>query len=65
MGNQSGALGDVEIEFPQLVPAEVYDALWYYYDHQSEVGAEIVGLTDLTMAMRDHPPTLRPGHGSR
>ena len=52
-------------EFPQLSAAEVYDALSYYYDHQPEVDAEISTLTDLTAAMRDYPPTLRPRHGSR
>jgi uncharacterized protein (DUF433 family) len=52
-------------EFAQLTPAEVYDALSYYYDHQSEIDAEIASLTDLSAAMRDHPPTLRPGHGRR
>ena len=108
MGNQSGALRDVEIvhpyverrpevhggravikgsrfpvssivlnhrrglsvdeilrEFRQLAPAEVYDALSYYYDHQSEIDTEIASLTDLTTAMRDYPPTRRPGHGGR
>jgi len=108
MGNQSGALGDMEIvhpyverrpevhggrpvikgsrfpvssivlnhrrglsvdeilrEFPQLTPAEMHDALSYYYDHQSEIETEIASLTDLTAAMRDHPPTLQPGHGRR
>jgi len=52
-------------EFPHLTPAEVYDALSYYYDHRSEIDAEIAGLSDLTAALRDYPPTLRPGHGSR
>ena len=52
-------------EFPQLTPAEVYDSLSYYYDHRSEIDAQIASLTDLDAAMRDHPPTVRPGDGGR
>ena len=52
-------------EFPELTPAEVYDSLSYYYDHRSEIDAEIASLTDLDAAMRGHPPTVRPGDGGR
>lgn len=52
-------------EFPELTPAEVYDSLSYYYDHQAEIDAEIAALTDVTAAMREHPPTVRPGNGRR
>lgn len=50
-------------EFPHLSPAEVYDALSYYYDHREQVEQEMAELTDLDRAMRDYPPTLRPPNG--
>ena len=46
--------------FPWLHPAEVYDALSYYYDHREQIGREIAELTDVEAAMRRHPPTLLP-----
>jgi uncharacterized protein (DUF433 family) len=55
-------------EFPDLQPAEVYDALSYYHDHQAEMEAEIAGLNDLAAAQRRYPPTLKPpggGNGGR
>ena len=45
-------------EFPQLCPAEVHDALSYYYDHQAEIDREIAELMDLDAAMQKYPPTL-------
>ncbi len=50
-------------EFPQLSPAEVHDALSYYYDHRVQVEQEIAELSNLDRAMRDYPPTLRPRDG--
>ncbi|MBI3249026.1 MAG: DUF433 domain-containing protein [Deltaproteobacteria bacterium] len=47
-------------EFPQLMPAEVHDALSYYYDHRPEIEQEIAQMTDLDTAMRQYPPTLPP-----
>ncbi len=47
-------------EFPGLSPAEVHDALSYYYDHRAEMDQEIAELSDLAAAMERHPPTLRP-----
>lgn len=47
-------------EFPHLTPAQVYDALSYYYDHREQVDREIQGLTDLKRASRRYPPTLKP-----
>ncbi|MGD0948548.1 MAG: DUF433 domain-containing protein [Candidatus Binatia bacterium] len=51
---------DILREFPHLTPAQVYDALSYYYDHRAEIDAEIAEFTDLDGAMRDCPPTVRP-----
>jgi uncharacterized protein (DUF433 family) len=50
-------------EFPDLKPAEVYDVLSYYYDHQAEIEADIAALNDLPAAERDYPPTLQPSGG--
>ena len=47
-------------EFPQLNPAEVHDALSYYYDHRAEIDQEIAELTDLNKIMQQYPPTLCP-----
>src|SRR6267142_5138905 len=52
-------------DFPSLRPAEVHDALSYYYDHRAEIDQEIVELTDLAAAMRKYPPTLVPSHDDR
>jgi uncharacterized protein (DUF433 family) len=48
-------------EFPQLSPAQVYDALSFYYDgHQDEVDREIEQQRDLASAQKRYPPTLQP-----
>ena len=47
-------------EFPHLTPAQVYDALSYYYDHREQVDREIQELTDVERAARRYPPTLKP-----
>ena len=52
-------------DFPSLRPAEVHDALSYYYDHRAEIDQEIIELTDLAAAMRKYPPTLVPSHDDR
>jgi uncharacterized protein (DUF433 family) len=51
-------------EFPHLTPAQVYDALSYYYDHREQIDWEIAELTDVATVMSQHPPTLRPNDGS-
>ena len=50
-------------EFPQLSPAQVYDALSYYYDYREDIDREVAELTDLEQAARRHPPTLMPPDG--
>ncbi len=47
-------------DFPFLHPAEIHDALSYYYDHRAEIDQEIVELTDLDAVMQKYPPTLLP-----
>jgi len=51
---------DILHEFPHLTPAQVYDALSYYYDHRAEIDAAIAELTDVESAARDYPPTVQP-----
>jgi len=46
-------------EFPHLTPAQVYDALSYYYDHQSEIEEEIHQAHDVEAWMKKYPPTLK------
>ena len=50
-------------EFPHLTPAQVYDALSYYYDCREQVDREIQESTDLEEAARRYPPTLKPSDG--
>jgi uncharacterized protein (DUF433 family) len=47
-------------DFPQLTPAQVYDALSYYYDHRQQLDEEIATLSDAIAAAHRYPPTLRP-----
>ena len=54
------SVDDILREFPHLTPAQVYDALSYYYDHREQVDREIEGLTDLERTSRRYPPTLKP-----
>ena len=51
---------EILFEFPHLNPAEVHDALSYYYDHRAEIDQEITELSDLDTIMRKYPPTLLP-----
>jgi uncharacterized protein (DUF433 family) len=48
-------------QFPSLSPAEVYDALSYYHDHQAQIDVEITELNDVEGATRLYPPTRRAG----
>jgi uncharacterized protein (DUF433 family) len=54
------SVDEVLREFPHLTPAQVYDALSYYYDHQEEIDREIVEQSDLASVEKRHPSTLRP-----
>ena len=47
-------------EFPHVTPAQVYDALSYYYDHREQIESEIQEVSDLERAARRYPPTLKP-----
>lgn len=52
-------------EFPWLRPAEVYDALSYWHDHQQQMDQEIAAQIDLEAAMQTYPPNLRPAAHDR
>lgn len=54
---------DMLREFPHLTPAQVYDALSYYYDHQRDIEEEIRQAHDLETWMKKYPPTLKVKHG--
>ena len=43
---------DILASYPHLVPAAVYDAISYYYDHQDETDRVIEGSTPEVMAER-------------
>ena len=45
--------------YPQLTPAQVYDTLSYYYDHQQEMEREIVLLQDEPHWQKEYPPGKR------
>jgi uncharacterized protein (DUF433 family) len=44
-------------EFPALTPAQIHDALSYYYDHQAEIEEEIRSTRDLKTWIEKYPPT--------
>lgn len=42
--------------YPHLTPAQVYDALSYYHDHQKQMDKEIALLKDEAHWKRKYPP---------
>ena len=47
-------------EFPHLSPAQVYDALSFYYDHREQIDRQIAALNSADQVAHNHPPTLQP-----
>lgn len=47
-------------DFPTLTPAQVHDALSYYYDHTAEIEQELARTSDLDQAMRQFPASVQP-----
>jgi uncharacterized protein (DUF433 family) len=47
--------------YPRLTPAQVYDVLSYYYDHQEEIEKEIALIQDEGRWKKRYPP----GKGKR
>ena len=58
--NSGQSVEEILHEFPSLTPAEVHDALSYYYDHRAEIDQEISELLDLDTIMKKYPPTILP-----
>lgn len=54
------SVDEILLEFPHLTPAQVYDALSFYYDHRTQIDQEISELTDLPRMAHQYPPTLQP-----
>jgi len=47
--------------YPHLTPAQVHDALSYYFDHQAEIEEEIRLSQDHDYWMKQYPPTRARG----
>jgi len=43
--------------YPQLTPAQIHDALSYYYDHKKEMEDEIASIEDDSLWQKQYPPT--------
>jgi uncharacterized protein (DUF433 family) len=43
---------------PHLTPAQVYDALSYYYDHQREVEQDLAASQDISNLLRKYDLTM-------
>ena len=54
------SVDEILLEFPHLTPAQVHDALSYYYDHTEQINERIGKLTRPDAAARRYPPTLIP-----
>ncbi len=54
---------DMLREFPHLSPAQLYDALSFYYDHREMIDQEIAALADVAQASATYPPTLDRSNG--
>ena len=52
------SIEDLLADFPHLRPAQIHDALSYYYDHQDEIDREIDELNSEQAVMTRFPPTL-------
>lgn len=42
--------------YPQLTPAQMHDALSYYYDHKKEMECEIALIQDESVWQKQYPP---------
>ncbi|GJL67212.1 MAG: hypothetical protein NPIRA05_21830 [Nitrospirales bacterium] len=54
------SVDEILIAFSHLTPAQVYDALSFYYDHRTQIDQEISELTDPHRKAHQYPPTLTP-----
>ena len=54
------SIEDLLADFPHLQPAQVHDALSYYYDHQEALDREIEDLESQGLGSTRFPATLLP-----
>ena len=52
---QSLSIEDILLAMPHLTPAQVHDALSYYYDHQQEIEDDILQNLEEN-CIREYPP---------
>lgn len=57
---EDSSVEEILRDSPHLSPAQIDDALSYYYDHQSEIEDELRELSDMASVMDRYPPTLSP-----
>ncbi|MBE7447201.1 MAG: DUF433 domain-containing protein [Planctomycetia bacterium] len=43
--------------YPQLTPAQIHDALSYYYDHKEEMEGEIASIENDSLWQKQYPPS--------
>jgi uncharacterized protein (DUF433 family) len=53
---------EIVTAFPQLTLADVYAALTYYWDHRSEIDADIRQEDLLVEQLKSHEPSKIPSH---
>ncbi len=54
---QGRTVDEILQSYPHLTPAQVHDALSYYFDHQSEIEEEILLSQDHDHWMKQYPPS--------
>jgi uncharacterized protein (DUF433 family) len=54
---QGRTVDEILQHYPHLTPAQVHDALSYYFDHQAEIEEEIRLDQDHTYWMKKYPPS--------
>ena len=52
---QGMSIEEILQAMPQLTPAQMHDALSYYYDHQREIEDDILGNLEKA-CMKEYPP---------
>ena len=58
---QGRTVDEILQSYPHLTPAQVHDALSYYFDHQSEIEEEIRLSQDHDYWMKKYPPSQPRG----
>ena len=58
---QGRTVDEILQSYPHLTPAQVHDALSYYFDHQAEIEEEIHLSQDHDYWMKQYPPSQSRG----